>query len=193
MRVKVVVVGEADVGKTCIVTRASKNTFNNEIKPTVGAANSLLEVTVDGQTAILNIWDTAGQEKYRSLTQMYFNGAGLAIVVFDLTNKASFDVLPEFINLLKERAGPKIKFVVVGNKTDLPDRKISSEAAEEFTESVGGSFYIETSAATGFRVNELFQRIATLTLPSENEAKKLNNPTVELIERPPKKDEGGCC
>ena len=124
---------------------------------------------------------------------MYFNGAGLAIAVFDLTNKASFDVLPEFIDLLKERAGPKIKFAVVGNKSDLPDRKVSSEAAEEFTARVGGSFYIETSALTGYRVNELFQRIATLALQIESEIKKLNNPIVEQLERSDEKGESGCC
>jgi small GTP-binding protein len=193
MRVKVVVVGEADVGKTCIVTRSSKNSFSEDIKPTIGAANSLLEVNVNGQTAVLNIWDTAGQEKYRSLTQMYFNGAGLAIAVFDITNKASFDVLPEFINLLKERAGPKIKFAVVGNKTDLPDRQVSSDVAEEFTASVGGSFYIETSALTGFRINELFQRIASLALESESEIKKLSNPFVEQIEKTNQEEQSGCC
>ncbi|EAY04245.1 small GTP-binding protein, putative [Trichomonas vaginalis G3] len=180
MRVKVVLIGDSSVGKTSILMKASRGTFSSDTKPTVGAANAVLDIQVNEQTVSLNIWDTAGQEKYRSLTSMYFNAAGLAIVVFDLTNMASFTVIPNFLSLLRERAGVNVKFVLVGNKSDLSNRQVTYEKATEFAQENNAEFYIETSALSGHRIEELFQRCASLSLPALN-TKSLSQPVVEKI------------
>ena len=193
MRIKVVVVGEADVGKTCIVQRAFHGKFPDEAKPTVGAANSVLEMNFENQTVTLNIWDTAGQEKYRSLTQMYFSGTAVAILVFDLTCRKSFDVLPEFVSLLKEKAGENVQMVLVGNKTDLTDRVIDEETSETYAKEIGAAFYIETSAKTGFRIDELFQRIAKLSITSEEKIKQLNNPVIVELDGEKVGHQNKCC
>ena len=192
MRIKVVVVGEADVGKTCIVQRAYHGKFPEEAKPTIGAGNVVLEINADNQTVILNIWDTAGQEKYRSLTQMYFSGASVGILVFDLTSRKSFDVLPEFVTLLKEKAGEKVQMVLVGNKADISERVIDEDIAENYAHQIGASFYIETSAKTGFRIDELFQRIAKLSITSEEKIKQLDNPVFVQLDED-KKNKRKCC
>lgn len=191
MRVKVVIIGEASVGKTSIMNRAVRGTYSSETKPTVGAANAVLDIHVKDQQVSLNIWDTAGQEKYRSLTTMYFNGAGLAIIVFDLTNKVSLNAVPDFLRILKDKAGEAIKYVLVGNKSDLPNRQVQLEEATEFAQTNGAEFYIETSAFTGERIDELFQRCANLVLPASN-PKNLNTPVIELKHPVPQED-GDCC
>ena len=123
---------------------------------------------------------------------MYFSGAALGILVFDVTNKKSFEVLPEFVAMLKEKAGPEVQFILVGNKVDLPERTVDEDTAEEYAKECGAAFYIETSAKTGFRVDELFQRIGKLTITAEEKTKKLNNPVVEITEASRPKD-SSCC
>lgn len=190
MRVKVVIVGESDVGKTCIVQRASSGEFPEKAKVTVGAANCCLEVEVNGEMISLNVWDTAGQERYRSLTQMYFSGASIAIVVFDVTSAASFESLPEFVQMLKERAGPGVKMILVGNKTDLENRKIDVEKAKAYGQEINASLYMETSALSGFNINELFRAVAEIAYTSMEKSQAQH----EIVHTPKKdKGQGSCC
>ncbi|EAY23224.1 small GTP-binding protein, putative [Trichomonas vaginalis G3] len=187
MRFKVVIVGEADVGKTCIAQRASVGEFPERAKATVGAANCCIEVEVNGELISLNIWDTAGQERYRSLTQMYFTGASIAIAVFDITNLNSFKALPEFITMLKEKAGNGVKIILVGNKCDLTDRQIDIETAKEYQKEINASLYLETSAKTGAKINDLFRAVAEIAYSS------IEKVQVDVIPPKKKKEGSSCC
>jgi small GTP-binding protein len=164
-KVKAVFAGEAGVGKTCIIERAAHGFFKANSFATVGATNASLSVRcpIDGKdtTVTFNIWDTAGQEKYRSLTPMYFAGAHVAILVFDLTVKESLPGLQEFFELLQQRAPTDCLYVLVGNKVDLLEkRQVTAEAAEEYRMQLGADLYFETSALSGDGVKEMFEKIA---------------------------------
>ena len=161
-KVKTVLVGDAGVGKTCIAERIAHNDFKQDSYATVGAANVSVTIKTDQQNVTFDIWDTAGQEKYRSLAPMYFSGAHLAILVFDITQKSTFTVLSQFVELLSQRAPDDCVYILVGNKSDLSDkRQVTEEEAEEYKIQIGAEIYIETSALTGRNVRELFEQAAT--------------------------------
>lgn len=157
-KVKCVLVGDAGVGKTCIAERAVHNEFKEGTYATVGAANLTLTVN----SVMFNIWDTAGQEKYRSLAPMYFVGAHVAVLVFDISQKETLTKLREFVDLLAQRAPEDCIYVLVGNKCDQEEhRQVTEKDAIDYQNEIGAVFYIETSAQNGTNVNELFERVAS--------------------------------
>lgn len=161
-KVKVVLVGEAGVGKTCICDRLTHDTFNSQTNATVGVANFTYKLKTGTKDYTFDIWDTAGQEKYRSLTPMYYTNAQVAIMVFDLTIAQTLINLDEFYELLRSRAPSDCILVVVGNKADRKDdRAVSEEEGENYAARIGAIFYIETSATTGQGIRDLFEQIAT--------------------------------
>jgi small GTP-binding protein len=164
-KVKTVFAGDAGVGKTCIIERAAHDSFQSGSFATVGATNANVQVQceVGGKptNVTFNIWDTAGQEKYRSLTPMYFAGAHVAILVFDLSVKETLTCLKEFVGLLQQRAAGDCLYVLVGNKLDLVEkRQVNYELAKDFQMEIGAAFYFETSALNGKGVKEMFEKIA---------------------------------
>ena len=174
-KVKAVFAGDAGVGKTCIIARIVNNSFTEGEEATVGAANCRVEIDTGENKVDFNIWDTAGQERYRSLAPMYFSGAALAFLVFDLTNHESLNQIGSFVKLLQTRAPDYVKFVLVGNKSDLTvQRVISEQEGERYAQEIEAEFYIEVSAKTGVGVTDLFTRAAMIPglhfeddLPSE--------------------------
>lgn len=164
MSIKVLLLGEASVGKTCIVSRLASDFYNPSSAPTVGAENARVMVSdADDNSVEFNIWDTAGQERYRSLTPMYFSGAVLAVLVFDITKPASFAVIEDFVKLLRTRAPENIALVLVGNKSDLEnERQVTLEDAEKLANRIDAAFYMETSAMNSSNIKELFQACAGL-------------------------------
>ena len=161
--VKLLLVGAASVGKTCIVNRIAFHDFKMET-PTVGAGNTRIAIESDDGTSVLfNVWDTAGSERYRSLTPMYFSGASVALLVYDITSEASFKALDSFVHLLQDRAPPNCKLAVVGNKRDLDgERKVSEEQGEEYAKKTHAEFFMETSAKENINITALFQKCASL-------------------------------
>lgn len=160
-KLKTILVGEAGVGKTCIAVRFARNEYNDATYATVGAANLTHEMKTPKGPCQFNIWDTAGQERYRSLTPMYFYGSQVAVLVYDISSRQSFEGLENFHQLLRERAPKDCVYVLVGNKSDLQHkRQVSVQEATEYSEKISALFYIETSAATGENVNKLFEKIA---------------------------------
>jgi small GTP-binding protein len=165
-RVKTVFAGESGVGKTCIIEYAVNHTFKANQYATIGATNATFSVNVekDGkkETITFNIWDTAGQEKYRSLAPIYFTGAHLAILVYDITRSETLQALDEFFALFHQKAPDDCVYVVVGNKLDLAaERQVSTEDAENYRMKMGADFYFETSALKGINIQEVFTTAAT--------------------------------
>ena len=159
---KVVLVGDAGVGKTCICERLTKDSFLDSTAPTIGAANFTVKIPTEKGNIEFNIWDTAGQEKYRSLAPMYFAGSQAAILVFDLTSEQSLSALDSFYDILLQRAPADCVYVLVGNKCDkTTERVVTRERAESYQSKFGAVFYIETSALTGEGVSDLFAQLAT--------------------------------
>ena len=160
--VKVVLVGDAKVGKSCIVRRIIENSYDEFSNPTIGVAfQTKIISTEHGETVKLQIWDTAGQEQYRSLAKMYFRNANIALLVFSLIAKATFLSLNEWVpQILADST--ETKFIVIGNKCDLPNshRVISREEGMEFSHSINAITYLETSAKNGSGIEELISAIS---------------------------------
>jgi Ras-related protein Rab-5C len=157
---KVVVLGKASVGKTSLVSRAVVGSVNLHQQPTLGAAFSTKTVEVDSARVTLQIWDTAGQERFRSLGPMYYHGAHVALVVFDLTDEKSVAAAREWASELSQHTEKPPILYVIGNKNDLiADRKIDPSAAQQLADQLT-TIYFETSAVVGTNVDDLFQHIA---------------------------------
>lgn len=160
--VKVVIVGDSGVGKSNILSRFVLNEFSNDCRATVGVELSTKSYQINNSKIIkLHLWDTAGQERFKSVTSAYYRGVRGAIVVYDITNKDSFDHVDKWLNEIKNLGGKSVSIVVCGNKCDLIDnRKVSKEEGIEKSTSNSLSF-LETSALTADNVEEAFKCLIT--------------------------------
>jgi len=167
---KLVLLGDAAVGKSSILMRFLQNKFTDGIETTVGAAFSTKTIETRNRTVKFEIWDTAGQERFKSLAPMYYRGASSAMVVYDQTNPASFERAQEWVRQVMQTAmNPNIVVALVGNKMDLIEQRnaggVPVETAEAFAQSQGLLFQ-ETSAKSGKNVIGIFEMIAA-HLPDE--------------------------
>ena len=159
-RAKVVMLGASHVGKTSIVTRYIQNGFSEEAQSTIGASFVNKSVTLDdGHEVHLQIWDTAGQEQFRSLAPMYYHSADAAIIVFALNNVPSFEGVREWIDELSEACEIRPALFIVGNKADLEGKTISEEQISELSNEIHAQ-HVLTSAKTGIGIDELFWEVA---------------------------------
>lgn len=168
--VKLVLLGEAAVGKSSLVLRFVSNDFQENKEPTIGAAFLTQKCTIGERTIKYEIWDTAGQERFASLAPMYYRNAQAAIVVYDITKPASFIKARHWVKELHEQANRDITIALVGNKLDLVEddsaedgetlRKVFVEEGQSLADEEGLLFF-ETSAKTGNNVNEVFVGIGS--------------------------------
>jgi small GTP-binding protein len=155
---KIVILGNSNVGKTCIVHRFAHDAFLDSSQPTIGANFVTKRFEVDGTLYKFEVWDTAGQEKYRSLTPMYYKGAAAALVVYDLSVAGSLDAARDWIRELHDHAPPSVVIALVGNKADL-SRAISKEQTSGLCQKFS-LIHSEVSAKTGENICETFVNIA---------------------------------
>ncbi len=167
---KSIVVGDGGVGKTALTLRFSKGFFTEDYKMTIGVDFHVKTITIDteeGQIrAKLQIWDTGGQERFSSIRPMYYRGSLGALLIFDVTNAASFEHLPQWIEEVRANVKTEIPLLLVGNKSDLVDqRTVSLEEINNFTSNFN-LHYMETSAKTGLGVGDCFYILACLMIGS---------------------------
>eukprot|EP01026_Neomeris_dumetosa_P046791 TRINITY_DN39986_c0_g1_i1.p2 TRINITY_DN39986_c0_g1~~TRINITY_DN39986_c0_g1_i1.p2 ORF type:complete len:207 (+),score=36.57 TRINITY_DN39986_c0_g1_i1:159-779(+) len=164
-RVKLVLLGDSGVGKSCLVTQYVRGVFDPDSKVTVGAAFMAHTVNLkNGQSVKFEIWDTAGQERYRALAPLYYRGAEAAAIVYDITHEASFRSAQRWVRELNKNSNQHVVIILVGNKTDLIEngvgkREVSLEEAAEYAEK-NQMMHLESSAKTGANVELLFQKLA---------------------------------
>ncbi|GFG32316.1 hypothetical protein Cfor_02713 [Coptotermes formosanus] len=156
---KVVLVGNAGVGKTCLVRRFTQGLFPPGQGATIGVDFMIKTVEIDNEKIKLQIWDTAGQERFRSITQSYYRSAHALILVYDISCQPTFDCLPDWLREIEEYASSKVLRVLVGNKIDREDREIPTHVGEEFAQR-HSMYYLETSAKEAENVEKLFMEIA---------------------------------
>lgn len=160
-RVKLVLLGDSGVGKSCLVQRYVRGAFDPSSKVTVGAAFMSHSLTLpDGKNVKFEIWDTAGQERYASLAPLYYRGASAAIVVYDLTSTDTFAKAKHWITELRKNASGSIVIILVGNKSDLLEyRAVSEEEGRELADR-NGMLFVETSAKTAANCALVFESVA---------------------------------
>ena len=163
MSFKVVIVGDSNVGKTSILQRYAKDVFRTDIEPTIGPQfmSKLVELEEGGPSIKLQIWDTAGQEKYRSVTPIYYRDAAAAVCVFDVTSRQSLDAAERWVQDLKQYAPGHIILALAGNKADLHGQaEVSLEEGRAFQAKHAVAIFGETSAKENTGIEELFQKVA---------------------------------
>ena len=186
---KVVLVGDTKVGKSCILSRFVQGTFDRNMPATIGAAFLTKVITTPNGPVRLQLWDTAGQEKFRSLAPMYYRSSAVAVLVYDVTSKQSLDGLEDWAAEIADKAPHNIKLVVVGNKIDMVEERCVPEVSgQEFARNLHAVLHKETSAKTGEGINEVFNEIALLDTAQDN---VIDTPR----ERKPEEQNqsGGCC
>ena len=164
LTVKLVLLGDSRVGKSSVVIRFVKNEFDQYKFPTIGATFLTQSVSVGDYLVKFEIWDTAGQEKYRSLAPLYYRGASAALVVYDITNRESFENARKWIEEVQTQEGQHVVIGLAGNKVDLSaNRKVSTDEGSEFAK-LKNFIFFETSAKNSTNIKEIFRSIGTRTL-----------------------------
>lgn len=158
--VKVVLLGDMGVGKSSIALRLVHNQFNANSVTTVGAVCWTKSVNTSAGSIKLQLWDTAGQERYHALAPLYYRGAAVAVVVYDITRRETFGTLKDWVRELKMQGPSNILIAVVGNKSDLEDqRQVEESAGREFAKEISGIFSETSAKDTTGGINELFTKI----------------------------------
>ncbi|SOV81051.1 secretory complex protein 61 alpha [Plasmodium sp. gorilla clade G3] len=174
-KVKIVLLGDSGVGKSSIALYLCHGRFSEKHQVTIGAAFLHHNIELkNGATMKLHIWDTGGQERFRSMAPLYYRDAYGAVVVYDSNNVESFDSLKYWINEIKSNGPRNCCIMVVANKKDLP-KKLNSEMVMKFCEQENVSF-IECSAKTGENITTLFEKLASRIYSRFKEVLYYNNP-----------------
>ena len=204
--IKVTMVGNVGVGKTCIVKRLVKNEYDESGKSTVGANYSKYEIYLDNKKIILDIWDTAGQEKFRSMGRHFYKNSNIVVIVYDITKKESFDDIKTFwYDNIKENAEKYKVIGIVGNKYDLFDKEgveiIDDNVVKEFVDKIKSDedskiISMNVSALNGYNIKMLFNDLVKQYLEKEFNILIQNNilekgNTVNLGKNKEKKNK--CC
>lgn len=178
-RFKVCIIGAAGSGKTAMVDQLVNHEFHEETKTTVGVEYATLAFNVNDYTVQLEMWDTAGQEKYHSIAKTYFRNAKACVLVFDISEQKSFDELTLWLDMFRQLADPNAYIILVGNKADLEEqRQVQGTQAQEFAKE-NLLEYIETSSVTGQNIKETFEKIARILFDYAKEGKMETGPAIK--------------
>jgi small GTP-binding protein len=162
---KLLIVGESGVGKTCMLLRFADNVFEADCLSTIGVDFKVKQIELDGKRVKLQIWDSAGQERFRNITSSYYRNCSGIIIVYDVTKLESFNKVTEWISEVR-RFVPTVPLIVVGNKCDLDDRQVSTEDGKQLAEKQG-LIFLETSAKTNLNIEAAFQELSKKLIISE--------------------------
>ena len=155
---KYVVIGDSGVGKSNILLRYINNTFSEEFKTTVGVEFGAKNIEINNNIYRIQIWDTAGQENFRSIARAYYKNSVCACIVYDITNQSSFKSIQSWIDDCIKQTSKSVLLILIGNKNDLKDmREVRYEEGEEFAKS-HKMIFLETSAKTGDNISQIFER-----------------------------------
>ena len=199
---KLIFIGDSSVGKSCLTTIAVKNNFEEYYQATVGFEFLTFNMKVNDKVIKLQIWDTCGQEIYKSLISNFYRNSSLAVLVYAIDNKESFTHVENWLNDLKSQANEDVRIFLVGNKSDLEDdRKVTKEEGEKYKLDQHLDLFMETSAKTGQNARNVLIEAAKILYNDylkfdENNSGNVPTPKkkgTELIAKPAKKEKKGCC
>ncbi|KAL7282907.1 hypothetical protein ACG7TL_002324 [Trametes sanguinea] len=157
---KLLLIGDSGVGKSCLLLRFAEDAFTDSYLSTIGVDFKIRTIQLDGKTVKLQIWDTAGQERFRTIAAAYYRGAHGIIMVYDVTEMETFSNVKVWLQEIDKHASEGVKKLMIGNKSDLVERKVVEYSiAKEFADSLAIPF-IETSAKNSTNVEEAFTMMA---------------------------------
>ena len=199
---KLIFIGDSSVGKSCLTTKAVKNEFEDYYQATVGFEFMTFNLKINDKIIKLQIWDTCGQEIYKSLISNFYRNSSLAVLVYSIDSKESFIHVENWLNDLKSQANEDVRIILVGNKADLEnERKVAREEGEKYKLDNNLDFFMETSAKTGKNARNVLIEASKILY---NDYLKLEQ-NMNKVEEPTKKKEGtrnlaqpikkekGCC
>ena len=190
---KILTIGESGVGKTCILRRFVENKFLKNHLATIGIDFKTKTLNINDQEIKLKIWDTAGQERFRNITNQYYKGADGIVLVFDVTDEASFEKIKDWMDqILSNTNKDEICLVLLGNKCDVEaaTRSIKPEQGRELANELNIN-YFETSALSGYNIKEAFETL-TIDIMKKKKIGSGNNDNIDLKKNKKKKD-SDCC
>ena len=199
---KLIFIGDSGVGKSCLTTKAVKNNFEEYYQATVGFEFLTFNMKVNDKVIKLQIWDTCGQEIYKSLISNFYRNSSLAVLIYAIDNKESFNHAENWLNDLKSQANPDVRIFLVGNKADLEDdRKVPKEDGEKYKEEQHLDLFMETSAKTGHNARNVLVEAAKILYKdylkfdenNKNDDNKLKINKGQALIKKDKKEKAGCC
>jgi len=179
---KLLLIGDSGVGKSCLLLRFADDVFTDSYISTIGVDFKIRTLEVEGKTVKLHIWDTAGQERFRTITSSYYRGAHGIMVVYDVTDRISFNNVRQWLNEIDRYGTSSVTKLLIGNKADLHSKRVvQTQEGRDFADSLGIDF-LETSAKTADSVDRSFQMMTTQVKHrftpdpkfQQNDKKKLN-------------------
>jgi len=192
---KLLLIGDSGVGKSCLLLRFADDTYTDSYISTIGVDFKIRTVDLDTKTIKLQIWDTAGQERFRTITSSYYRGAHGIIIVYDITDKESFDNVRQWLFEIDRYASENVCKLLVGNKNDLKSKRaVEYEAAKAFADELSIPF-LETSAKNATNVEQAFLTMAAQiknkiqSAPAPKEKPVVNIGQTQKVN----KDSTGCC
>jgi Ras-related protein Rab-8A len=187
---KILTIGESGVGKTCILRRFVEDKFLKNHLATIGIDFKTKTLNINNQEIKLKIWDTAGQERFRNITTQYYKGADGIVLVYDVTDEASFDKIKDWMDqILSNTNKDEICLILLGNKCDIEKRSISYEQGKTLANELQVNFF-ETSAQTGQNIKEAFETLTADIMKKKKIGGDNNN--IDLKKNKKKKD-SDCC
>ena len=169
---KIIIIGDSNTGKSCISIRATRKLFEQVYVPTVGFEFFAFSTRINNKVIKLQIWDTCGQETYRSLISSFYKNSSLAILIYSIDNKESFNHIENWLNDFRKH-NPNAKIILVGNKSDLEEsRVVSKDEGENFAKANKLDLFFETSAKSGYNAQKVFIEATKLLYPEFLEKKK---------------------
>ncbi|CAA7034026.1 unnamed protein product [Microthlaspi erraticum] len=159
--IKLLLIGDSGVGKSCLLLRFSDDTFTTSFITTIGIDFKIRTVELDGKRIKLQIWDTAGQERFRTITTAYYRGAMGILLVYDVTDESSFNNIRNWMKNIEQHASDNVNKILVGNKADMDESKraVPTAKGQALADEYGIKFF-ETSAKTNLNVESVFLSIA---------------------------------
>ena len=162
---KILLLGDSSVGKTCFLMRYTDNTYQEIHMSTIGIDNKFKDVELeDGKKVKIQIWDTAGQDRFRSITRNYYKGANGIVLIFDVTNKKSYENVKNWVKQIKEEVSSRVTIILVANKIDDVNHRIVTKEEGEKIANECGLMFFECSAKTGENIEHAFNELVKKTV-----------------------------
>ena|SRR3990167_31068 len=205
--IRLITIGDAGVGKSCMILRFTEDKFDHQKGSTVGVEYSTKDIEIEDTRIRLQLWDTAGQEQFKSITRSYYRSAAGAIIVFDLTNEESFLNVKKWVEATKEDGNPNMSMVLCGNKADLKNDRVVDATKAKALANEYGIEYIEVSALSNTNIQMAFNTVTykiynkvksgKINVNDQESGVKKTAGTVpkkkDVLSVKKKDDDSGCC